>query len=193
MLRLNLKVVRHTSYYIVRIITVMALISFSAIASPFAKDSVDGQLGYLSACLLAAVAYLYVIGESIPKLPFMTVLDIYAYTCIVFVIAVIVQACVTADRQAAPTPKRLAAIDFLIWLIVHCAILASLCRLASSRRAQIDEFPLAKYRAGLVALVQYCEKNKTSADIKEVTAKEYAHQKMQTAFFSADVPEEWAK
>ena len=41
----------------------------------------------------------------------------------------------------------------------------------------------------MVALVEYCDKKKSAADVAKVTEKEYAHQEMQTDYFEADVPE----
>lgn len=90
MLRLNVKVARRTGYYTVRVQTILTLITISGMAVNFAFDTFDGQIGYLSACLLAAVAYLYVLGDALPKLEYLTLMDQYVYACIVYLILLIV-------------------------------------------------------------------------------------------------------
>ena len=91
MLRLNIKVERRSIYYTARVQVILSLITLCALAVNFVEDSVDGQLGYLSACLLAAVAYLYVVGEALPKLSFLTILDKFVYASIVFIAFLIMQ------------------------------------------------------------------------------------------------------
>lgn len=73
---------------------VLACISISAIAGAMIEDSLDGQLGFLAGILLAAVAYMYVVSDVLPKMSYMTVLDYYAYSTIVFVMGIIAQSCI---------------------------------------------------------------------------------------------------
>lgn len=118
MLRLNVKVARKTGFYTMRVQSILTLITFSGIASNFASESLDGQLGYLSACLLAAVAYLYVLSDALPKLEYLTLMDQYIYACIVYIVALIVQCCVVNGFKIETETTTLLIVDSLVLLLI---------------------------------------------------------------------------
>ena len=85
-IRISLKIERRWPYYALKMVLVLGLLSLVACSSSFVDSTnVDGNLGFLSACLLASIAYLYVAGDAIPKLPFLTLMDKYNFSQILLI------------------------------------------------------------------------------------------------------------
>jgi len=84
-----LKKQRAWKVYFWRVIFVMALISISSLfmvaIDPW--EDIGDRLGYLVTMFLAALAYSIVISEYLPKLSYMTLLDIYVSSTYVFICA----------------------------------------------------------------------------------------------------------
>jgi len=107
-IRINLKLARRWQHYVYRIVVIMGVVSLAACFGIFIPSaSIDGQLGYLSGMLLASVAYLYVVGDSLPKLPFLTILDEYTMMSITFVSFLIIEKSLISFLHAYDeTPKE---------------------------------------------------------------------------------------
>ena len=124
-LRINVKLERRWKYYVYRVIFVLGLVTLASCFTCFIpSDTIDGQLGYLSACLLACVAYLYVVGEALPKLPFLTILDLYTFACILYVGVLMIKACILSFmhvglRENANEILAIFAVDLMIWILIH--------------------------------------------------------------------------
>ena len=85
------------------------------------------------------------------------------------------------------------AFDSIFLALIVIAYCIQRCRLDARRSACLKAYPFNKYKSGLMALVQYSEKNEGAADIKKVTAAEYAHQVMKKEYFEVPVPRDWAE
>lgn len=83
--------------------------------------------------------------------------------------------------------------DGVILALIVLLYCVQRCRFDERRNKRLKEFPFNKYKAGLMALVRYDEKNDGAADVAKVTADEYAHQLTQREYFEVAVPENWAK
>ena len=128
-LRINVKLERRWQYYVYRVIFVLGLVTLASCFTCFIpSDTIDGQLGYLSTCLLACVAYLHVVGEALPKLPFLTILDHYTFSCIFFVGILMIKACILSFVEIGlrenPTQVLIIfGVDLAIWTLIHVAFL----------------------------------------------------------------------
>ena len=133
------------------------------------------------------------LGDALPKLPFLTMLDQYVYACIFYISFLIGQCCFVSWRHLTARPGSLFILDLTILLLIQLLYIVQRCRFQSRKAGSLATFPFSQYRGGLVALVQFDEKSQGAANVAKVTADEYAHQHMQRDYFEADVPCEWAK
>ena len=103
----------------------LGIITLSASFTPFIpSDTIDGQLGYLAGCLLASVAYLYVLGEALPKLPFLTTLDVYTYLCIFYIALIMIESSLLSYKEYAQSDTRdeqliVFYVNLGVWVAIH--------------------------------------------------------------------------
>ena len=171
-LRINVKLRRRWQYYVYRVIFVLGLVTLASCFTCFIpSDSIDGQLGYLSACLLACVAYLYVVGEALPKLPFLTILDIYTFSCILYVGVLMIKACILSFlglglRENAHEILVIFAVDLLIWIAIHVAFSVKSLMAKRKSDARLQQFPgsILNYSQGTAAIATGMKVESASGD-----------------------------
>ena len=171
-LRINVKLRRRWQYYVYRVIFVLGLVTLASCFTCFIpSDSIDGQLGYLSACLLACVAYLFVVGEALPKLPFLTILDIYTFSCILYVGVLMIKACILSFlglglRENAHEILVIFAVDLLIWIAIHVAFSVKSLMAKRKSDARLQQFPgsILNYSQGTAAIATGMKVESASGD-----------------------------
>lgn len=151
-------------------------------------------MGYLAGLYLAVVAYLYVIGEMLPKLSFLTVLDYYAYISMFFLVFIIFE-CVwlhaseprdKEEKDKNHSFNRLLKIflaDLGLWVLIQIVFLCCMRRIKTLAEKEYTSFVAPKYPGGIVARVGY-----------NINKAQYSHHKViQPTFIAEDLPEEWSK
>ena len=116
---------RHWKFYIYRVIVVMFIVGMITLALfTFGKESAAARFGFISTMLLTVVAYMFIIKEYLPLLNYLTLLDIYVYFVLSFILIISVECFVTSftvfgnlDRE--DIDYLLFVIDLGIWIIVH--------------------------------------------------------------------------
>ena len=143
--------------------------------------------------MLAAVAYLYVLGDALPKLEYLTLMDQYVYACIIYIIMLIVQCCLISWLKLDGKMNAWLILDAVVLVLIVVIYCIQRCRLDSRRNKMLETYPFSKYKSGLMALVQYDVKKNSISNVAKVTADEYAHQVMKKEYFEVPVAKDWAE
>lgn len=100
---------------------------------------------------------MYVVSDVLPKMSYMTVLDYYAYTTIVFVMGIIAQSCImsiyTNGKKKLDLHKiavQLAMWDLLTWLLIHILFVIICCVIYQASKERLDTYPMNHYKAGII-------------------------------------------
>lgn len=86
-IHLHLKISRRFGHYFWRICFILALVALSSCIA-FTLDIEDDfadSAAYLSTSLLTVVAFMFVVSSTLPAIPYLTILDHYVYSLLVFV------------------------------------------------------------------------------------------------------------
>jgi hypothetical protein len=102
------KVSRNPAFYLINLYLPTFLICTSAFAAfAFIVDQFDGRSNILVTLLLTVVAFKQVIGNSLPRLPYLTYLDRYVLVGLWLVVSVgIIQSALAAAAVCVDTPQR---------------------------------------------------------------------------------------
>jgi hypothetical protein len=89
--RCTYKIVRCWKYYFWKVVLVLAIVTLTSLASLLNFESYLDQMSHLSTVLLTDVAYLYTVSEHMPRLKYLTLLDVCVFGNIAFVFCIFVQ------------------------------------------------------------------------------------------------------
>lgn len=85
------KICRQWHYYFCKVIVILSLVTLTALGAFIAFESYIEQVTHLSTVLLTEVAYLYSIQHHIPKLAYLTLLDVFVFGNVFFLFAIFIQ------------------------------------------------------------------------------------------------------
>lgn len=140
--RMNFKVKRNWINYVFRVLFVIALVQLASLAIfCFGEDSAADRFGYLSALLLTAVAFLFIVKEELPQLKSATFLDYYILTSFVFVFGLMVTTYVQVKLEKLEEDDTYAIVCFVVWCIMQLAFVFSAYRHINGEKRKLDEFP----------------------------------------------------
>jgi len=141
-LQIDVVVVRQTGYYINRIGLTVALIwlmSFSVYLCD--ADDIGNRLQVSITLALTAVAFQFVALESLPRVPYMTLLDTYMSICFGTIASSVLETCVVfrAHESEHWSDTDVAAIEnFSLWANVFCFLAVSGWLLSKTRISARD-------------------------------------------------------
>lgn len=104
---------RNFMYYVWKVLAIVYLLIISSFVV-FAMDPVDDFGERINICLtlfLAAVAFLYVVGESLPKVPYLTLLDKLMLIAFLFIFLAGVESLVAKNLQTSHDKGK--TLDFI--------------------------------------------------------------------------------
>jgi len=84
---LRVKLQRNYQHYLYRLCLVLSLVSLTGSVgfTIDLEDDFPDACAYMSTCLLTVVAFMFVITSTLPPIPYLTLLDKFVYTLLVFV------------------------------------------------------------------------------------------------------------
>jgi hypothetical protein len=86
--KLMLKVMRKSDYYLYNVLAVVwAITSICFFAFLFKINEWEGRGNLITTLLLTAVTFKFVVAQSLPKVPFFTLLDVYLFTAVFIMVA----------------------------------------------------------------------------------------------------------
>lgn len=100
--RITMLAHRNWRFFFWRVMFVLFILN-GVTSSVFLFESFDEMLSFVSTMLVANVAFLFVSGDMVPHVAYLTMLDYYVYGSFVFMCGVVLQVCfvrVMEDRQA---------------------------------------------------------------------------------------------
>jgi len=93
--------------YLFRVIMVLSFLSFSSLSSFFISyDNIGERLNLGVAFVLTTVAFLLVVSQWTPKIPYLTVLDKYALTVLMFMLCILLQSALSAGSHTHDVAKE---------------------------------------------------------------------------------------
>lgn len=122
MLYFAIAIYRHWQYYFWKVMFVLDLLALITIpVTSFGSDNFPDQMGYLATVLLATVAYLYVIGENIPQLKYLTRIDYFVYGVFLFIILAVAEVYFVFkfvdEEKQEDVSDTLTLINITVWVV----------------------------------------------------------------------------
>jgi len=120
LIHMHLKISRRFGHYFWRICFILALVALSSCIA-FTHDIEDDfadAAAYLSTSLLTVVAFMFVVSSTLPAIPYLTILDLYVYSLLVFVAfqMALLALCNTSVKIEA---KAILWVSVMIWLLIQ--------------------------------------------------------------------------
>ena len=115
-----IRVKRRAFSFLVRVVVVLSIISLVTLAV-FALDVENEQgnrLGNAFTMFLTVIAYQFVLANTLPELPYLTVLDVHMLTSMAFVIAIILEVallCVYSRNENTDRERLEEMNSFVLW------------------------------------------------------------------------------
>lgn len=117
---------RDWHFYALRVILVMAIISFLSNACFFfgdIEDSVSDRFGSISTSLLTTVAFIFIISEWVPPLKYLTFLDVYIYSTFGYIFLIAIEIAVVSSFEWFAEIENIdylvAGGNVVIWVLFH--------------------------------------------------------------------------
>ena len=123
--KLNFIIRREWKFYIFRVVIVLSIVSFFAtFVFLFGETgNLADRLGFVATMLLTTVAFMFIVKEYLPTLPYLTLLDKYVYFSLVFVLAVGVESCIESPlvryEVLDGNDLILFFVNLTVWASVH--------------------------------------------------------------------------
>ena len=173
----RIKIERKYQFYFQRIALILMLLSIAALSSfSIDVDNKEDRLSIDFTLLLTVVAFQVVINDSLPVLPFFTVIDVYVLMVLLFIIIIIIEHSLIGDSQD-DLDQIFTYVFMAIWLVFHIGF-GIYCPIISRKEKQkltMNSSELEKYikddqNEGVVA-----HKMKFNADdIKQIESGKWA-------------------
>jgi len=92
--------------YLFRVIMVLSFLSFASLSSFFISyDNIGERLNLGVAFVLTTVAFLLVVSQWTPKIPYLTILDKYSLTVLMFMLCILLQSALSAGAKTHDVAK----------------------------------------------------------------------------------------
>ena len=115
----RIKVERKYQFYFQRIALILGFLSMAALSSfSIDLDNKEDRLGIDFTLLLTIVAFQVVVSNSLPVLPFFTIIDFYVFATLTFILMIIIEHSVIGDNQK-DLDDILSYVFIGVWVIVH--------------------------------------------------------------------------
>lgn len=146
---LKLKVFRKHDFYMSNVIFMVGgIASLTFFAFLFRADHWEQRSTYSATLLLTSVAFKFVVSNSLPKVSFFTVLDVYLFASFCIMVVIIIESAVMKVLyvyQNMPL-DTLASVDFICalsllssWVLMNVAFLFRFHRLEVRQRRELGE------------------------------------------------------
>eukprot|EP00484_Ammonia_sp_Unknown_P003265 CAMPEP_0197074020 /NCGR_PEP_ID=MMETSP1384-20130603/210898_1 /TAXON_ID=29189 /ORGANISM="Ammonia sp." /LENGTH=465 /DNA_ID=CAMNT_0042512861 /DNA_START=22 /DNA_END=1419 /DNA_ORIENTATION=- len=122
---LRFTVQREWKFYVARVMSALAMISFlTNLAFIFGDidDTLSDRFGYIASMFLSAVAYLYIITTYLPILKYFTFLDKYMFGTFMYIFIIAVECWFVKEnshRWNVDLDFILLVGNYVLWLLVH--------------------------------------------------------------------------
>ena len=113
MLVVKVRFERQKGYYLWNVILPFFLIvtmAWSAFSIPV--ESHEARIGVVLSCLIATIAYKFVVASSLPRLSYMTILDIFTLIGVAFLGTIILLLCISAAYLNKIEEEKSKAFEF---------------------------------------------------------------------------------
>ena len=114
---------RNYTFFIVNVMVVITLIiTLSWTSMLIHPDQLDERLSVTLTLLLTAVAFKFVVVESLPKLSYLTYLDMFLFSALFYLVVVIAESAIVAtipDDETRVNVDRALCIGLAIFWVVH--------------------------------------------------------------------------
>ena len=146
---------RKYSYFLTNIVFLMFLISLLSFTTFFVSpDNTGERLSVILTLLLTAVTFKFVVSQSLPPVSYLTVLDWYVLTSVIFIFAVAIENSIVAKIQ---NEKKRKLFDHMSWgvagfifILIHmCFIIKSVIIMRRARIALETQQRCYKWKNGL--------------------------------------------
>lgn len=146
---------RKYSYFLTNIVFLMFLISLLSFTTFFVSpDNTGERLSVILTLLLTAVTFKFVVSQSLPPVSYLTVLDWYVLTSVIFIFAVAIENSIVAKIQNEKKRKLFDNVSWgvagFIFVIMHmCFIVKSVIIMRRARIALETQQRCYKWKNGL--------------------------------------------
>lgn len=117
---------RDWQFYAVRVIFVLAIISFLSNMCFFfgdIEDTTSDRFGSISTSLLTTVAFIFIISEYLPPLKYLTFLDVYIYSTFGYIFLIAIENVVLTSIEFVAEVENIdylvAGGNVVIWVLFH--------------------------------------------------------------------------
>ena len=162
---------RKYSYFLTNIVFLMFLISLLSFTTFFVSpDNTGERLSVILTLLLTAVTFKFVVSQSLPPVSYLTVLDWYVLTSVIFIFAVAIENSIVAKIQNEKSRKLFDHVSWgvtgLIFVLIHmCFIVKSVIIMRRARIALETQQRCYKWKNGLFPA---CD-NLVSASLRNIS------------------------
>jgi len=146
-LELRIKIQRKWQHYFYRLAFVMAIVGFTGILAfriDLEEDFPDA-CAFLSTCLLTVVAFMFVIQSTLPAIPYLTLLDYYVYSQLIYVATQMIFM-LLIDFDIGITGSFMFWFSLICWFVMHIvfAIWALFAYYKEIRKVNMRSYDIAK-------------------------------------------------
>ena len=148
---------RKYSFYLTNIVFMMFLIALLSFSSFFVNPANTGErLGVILTLLLTAVTFKFVVSQSLPPVSYLTMLDWYVLTSVVFIFLVAMENSLIAKIQTKENQVRADNISWgVAWLTftaIHVGFLIKSIMIVRTVNRQLEDHQICyRWRNGLIS------------------------------------------
>ena len=115
---------RKYTYFLTNIVCLMFLISLLSFTTFFVSpDSIGDRLGVILTLLLTAVTFKFVVSQSLPPVSYLTVLDWYVLSTVVFIFSVAIENSVVAKMERKShqlmVDESAWSVSIVVFILIH--------------------------------------------------------------------------
>ena len=127
-IRINLKLERKWTSYVVQIFLVLSLISCSTLFSFMIDQQEDtpSRFSHATTMFLAAIAFQFVVSNMLPKLGYLTIADKFVLAWDFFIFFILLEIAIL-DSFPAREPYHVLFANFAIWLLINLVFIITTC------------------------------------------------------------------
>jgi len=147
-IEVRIKIQRKWQHYFYRLCLVMSLVAMTVCVG-FTIDldeDFSDACAYMSTCLLTIVAFMFVVTSSLPTIPYLTLLDYFVYTLLVYVAFMMISLMMTRFNDNWDS-IILFYISVALWIAIHIffAILMTVKHKEEKRKLTMNGYELTQY------------------------------------------------
>lgn len=120
-INIRLKAIRRWQHYIYRLCGILSLVTLSGCLG-FRIDIEDGfsdATAYFSTVLLTVVAFMFVVHSTLPPIPYLTLLDKFIFSMLVYVIVQMIFLALFTVESVHMTESFAFWFSIILWIIIH--------------------------------------------------------------------------